>query len=173
MRRDAAGRTQEQRDDDLYQMWAAGWVSLTHRGLLSHRCTPGCGVSRLDPGTDPPGTNSTRNANPAMREVAHIGWSVVIPASGSPPQPDPRVTQGSLCQKSRSANYRNHGGDIVDRAAKVERLIITRSGKPVAELRPTHNPLLEVMPIPEGLELMCGSVGEQGDPVFIGRRRCF
>ena len=31
---------------------------------------------------------------------------------------------------------RNHGGDIVDRAAKGERLTITRSGKPVAELRP-------------------------------------
>jgi prevent-host-death family protein len=31
---------------------------------------------------------------------------------------------------------RNHGGDVVDRAAKGERLIITRSGKPVAELRP-------------------------------------
>lgn len=31
---------------------------------------------------------------------------------------------------------RNHGGDVVDRAAKGELLIITRSGKPVAELRP-------------------------------------
>ena len=31
---------------------------------------------------------------------------------------------------------RNHGGDIVERAAKGERLTITRSGKPVAELRP-------------------------------------
>ncbi|MGA9597705.1 MAG: type II toxin-antitoxin system prevent-host-death family antitoxin [Acidimicrobiia bacterium] len=31
---------------------------------------------------------------------------------------------------------RNHGGDVVDRAAKGERLTITRSGKPVAELRP-------------------------------------
>jgi prevent-host-death family protein len=30
---------------------------------------------------------------------------------------------------------RNHGGDVVDRAAKGERLTITRSGKPVAELR--------------------------------------
>jgi antitoxin (DNA-binding transcriptional repressor) of toxin-antitoxin stability system len=29
---------------------------------------------------------------------------------------------------------RNHGGDAVDRAAKGERLTITRSGKPVAEL---------------------------------------
>lgn len=31
---------------------------------------------------------------------------------------------------------RNHGGDVVDRAAKGERLTITRSGKLVAELRP-------------------------------------
>ena len=31
---------------------------------------------------------------------------------------------------------RNHGGDVVDRAAKGERLTITRSGKPVAELGP-------------------------------------
>ena len=31
---------------------------------------------------------------------------------------------------------RNHGGDVVDRAAKGERLTITRSGKPIAELRP-------------------------------------
>jgi prevent-host-death family protein len=31
---------------------------------------------------------------------------------------------------------RNHGGDVVDRAARGERLTITRSGKPVAELRP-------------------------------------
>ncbi len=33
---------------------------------------------------------------------------------------------------------RNHGGDVVDRAAKGERLTITRSGKPVAELRPLN-----------------------------------
>jgi prevent-host-death family protein len=31
---------------------------------------------------------------------------------------------------------RNHGGDVVDRASAGERLIITRSGRPVAELRP-------------------------------------
>ena len=33
-------------------------------------------------------------------------------------------------------DLRNRGGDVVDRAAKGERLTITRSGKPVAELRP-------------------------------------
>ena len=31
---------------------------------------------------------------------------------------------------------RNHGGDVVDRAAKGERFTVTRSGKPVAEIRP-------------------------------------
>jgi prevent-host-death family protein len=33
-------------------------------------------------------------------------------------------------------DLRNHGGDVVDRAARGERLTITRAGKPVAELRP-------------------------------------
>jgi prevent-host-death family protein len=31
---------------------------------------------------------------------------------------------------------RNEGGDIVDRAARGEQVTITRSGRPVAELRP-------------------------------------
>jgi len=31
---------------------------------------------------------------------------------------------------------RNHGGEVVDRAAAGERVTITRNGKPVAELRP-------------------------------------
>ena len=39
---------------------------------------------------------------------------------------------------------RNHGGDVVDRAAKGERLTITRAGKPVAELRPLSK---EPMPL--------------------------
>jgi prevent-host-death family protein len=33
---------------------------------------------------------------------------------------------------------RNHGGDVVDRVAAGERLIVTRSGRPVAELRPVQ-----------------------------------
>lgn len=33
-------------------------------------------------------------------------------------------------------DLRNHGGDVVDRVAKGECLTVTRSGKPVAELRP-------------------------------------
>jgi prevent-host-death family protein len=36
---------------------------------------------------------------------------------------------------------RNHGGEVVDRAARGERVIITRSGRPVAELRPLRPPL--------------------------------
>ena len=31
---------------------------------------------------------------------------------------------------------RNHGGEVIDRVARGERLTITRSGKPVAELLP-------------------------------------
>jgi prevent-host-death family protein len=31
---------------------------------------------------------------------------------------------------------RNHGGEVVDRAARGEQITITRGGKPVAELRP-------------------------------------
>lgn len=34
---------------------------------------------------------------------------------------------------------RNHGGDVVDRVAAGERVIVTRSGKPVAELRPVRS----------------------------------
>jgi prevent-host-death family protein len=35
---------------------------------------------------------------------------------------------------------RNHGGEVVDRVAAGERLTVTRSGKPVAELRPLGRP---------------------------------
>ncbi|NOX29801.1 MAG: type II toxin-antitoxin system prevent-host-death family antitoxin [Actinobacteria bacterium] len=37
-------------------------------------------------------------------------------------------------------DLRNHGGDVVDRAARGEHLTITRRGKPVAELRPLAPP---------------------------------
>lgn len=37
---------------------------------------------------------------------------------------------------------RNHGGEVVDRVAAGEVLIVTRSGKPVAELRPVTAPVL-------------------------------
>jgi prevent-host-death family protein len=32
-------------------------------------------------------------------------------------------------------DLRNHGGDVVDRASRGERITITRAGNPVAELR--------------------------------------
>jgi prevent-host-death family protein len=35
---------------------------------------------------------------------------------------------------------RNHGGDVINRVAAGERLIVTRAGKPVAELRPLRRP---------------------------------
>lgn len=34
---------------------------------------------------------------------------------------------------------RNHGGDVVNRVADGERVIVTRSGRPVAELRPLRS----------------------------------
>ncbi|HVX34392.1 MAG TPA: type II toxin-antitoxin system prevent-host-death family antitoxin [Solirubrobacterales bacterium] len=33
-------------------------------------------------------------------------------------------------------DLRNHGGEVVDRASRGEQIRITRSGRPVAELRP-------------------------------------
>jgi antitoxin (DNA-binding transcriptional repressor) of toxin-antitoxin stability system len=36
---------------------------------------------------------------------------------------------------------RNQGGEVVDRAARGERITITRSGRPVAELRALRTPL--------------------------------
>jgi prevent-host-death family protein len=38
-------------------------------------------------------------------------------------------------------DLRNHGGDVVDRAMRGEVITITRSGRPVAELRPVRPPL--------------------------------
>lgn len=43
---------------------------------------------------------------------------------------------------------RNHGGEVVDRAARGETIIITRNGVPVAELRPlpkAKKPMAEVL----------------------------
>jgi len=41
-------------------------------------------------------------------------------------------------------DLRNRGGDIVDRAAGGEEITITRSGKPVARLRPAGRPPLSL-----------------------------
>jgi prevent-host-death family protein len=38
---------------------------------------------------------------------------------------------------------RNHGGEVVDRVAAGEHLTVTRSGKPVAELRPLGRPTVK------------------------------
>jgi prevent-host-death family protein len=38
-------------------------------------------------------------------------------------------------------DLRNHGGEVVDRVAAGERVIVTRNGKPVAELRPIRKGL--------------------------------
>ncbi|WP_419946383.1 type II toxin-antitoxin system Phd/YefM family antitoxin [Candidatus Poriferisodalis sp.] len=38
---------------------------------------------------------------------------------------------------------RNHGGDVVDRVQAGERLTVTRSGRPVAELRPLPHRALD------------------------------
>jgi prevent-host-death family protein len=37
---------------------------------------------------------------------------------------------------------RNHGGDVIERVEDGERLIVTRAGRPVAELRPVPSPAL-------------------------------
>jgi prevent-host-death family protein len=35
---------------------------------------------------------------------------------------------------------RNHGGDVIERVEGGERLVVTRAGRPVAELRPVQGP---------------------------------
>lgn len=37
---------------------------------------------------------------------------------------------------------RNHGGDVVNRVVAGESLVVTRSGTPVAELRPVRGPAI-------------------------------
>ena len=37
---------------------------------------------------------------------------------------------------------RNHGGDVVDRVVAGEHLVVTRDGRPVAELRPLRTTTL-------------------------------
>jgi prevent-host-death family protein len=39
-------------------------------------------------------------------------------------------------------DLRNHGGEVVDRVARGERITVTRAGKPVAELHPMGRPAL-------------------------------
>lgn len=39
-------------------------------------------------------------------------------------------------------DLRNHGGEVLQRVEAGERLVVTRSGRPVAELRPVSTPAL-------------------------------
>jgi prevent-host-death family protein len=53
------------------------------------------------------------------------------------------ITRDTLAPMARVTirELRNQGGDVVDRAARGEQITITRSGRPVAELRPLRAPL--------------------------------
>jgi prevent-host-death family protein len=46
-------------------------------------------------------------------------------------------------------DLRNHGGDVVDRAAAGEHIVVTRAGRPVAELRPLPQPGLSAATLVE------------------------
>lgn len=47
-------------------------------------------------------------------------------------------------------DLRNHGGEVVDRVERGEHITVTRSGKPVAELRPLRRPPLTAELLLEG-----------------------
>lgn len=51
-------------------------------------------------------------------------------------------------------DLRNHGGDVVDRAARGEQLTITRAGKAVAELRAVPRPALSAEALLAKLRLL-------------------
>ena len=53
------------------------------------------------------------------------------------------ITRDTLGPMARVTirELRNQGGDVVDRAARGEQITITRSGRPVAELRALRVPL--------------------------------
>ena len=44
--------------------------------------------------------------------------------------------------KVSTRDLRNHGGEVIDRAARGEQITITRSGRPVAEMRALSRPPL-------------------------------
>ena len=54
-----------------------------------------------------------------------------------------RITRDTLDPMARVTirELRNQGGEVVDRAARGEQITITRSGRPVAELRALRSPL--------------------------------
>jgi antitoxin (DNA-binding transcriptional repressor) of toxin-antitoxin stability system len=51
-------------------------------------------------------------------------------------------------------DLRNHGGDVVDRAARGERITITRAGRAVAELRAVPRPGLSAEALLSRLRLL-------------------
>jgi antitoxin (DNA-binding transcriptional repressor) of toxin-antitoxin stability system len=55
----------------------------------------------------------------------------------------PCITRDTLADMAKVTirELRNHGGEVVDRAARGEQITITRSGRPVAELRALRTPL--------------------------------
>jgi prevent-host-death family protein len=74
-----------------------------------------------------------------------VKWSVGMGVSGPPgfaavPIPGPSGPgSGDCCHGTTEQSIRdlrNHGGDVVDRVERGESFVVTRSGKPVAELRP-------------------------------------
>jgi antitoxin (DNA-binding transcriptional repressor) of toxin-antitoxin stability system len=54
------------------------------------------------------------------------------------------ITCDTMCRMAQVGirDLRNHGGDVVDRAARGEQITITRSGRAVAELRAIAPPAL-------------------------------
>ena len=54
------------------------------------------------------------------------------------------ITRDTMCLMADVSirDLRNHGGDVVDRAARGEQITVTRSGKAVAELRAVSPPPL-------------------------------
>ena len=59
-----------------------------------------------------------------------------------------RITRDTVPVMNQSEvsirDLRNHGGDVVDRVARGERVIVTRSGRPVAELHPVAKAPLQL-----------------------------
>jgi prevent-host-death family protein len=88
------------------------------------------------------GSNATSpNALPALVEHGEVGDIEVAAASRNLPR-DPdnhlcitRDTVGGMNEVS-IRELRNRGGHVIDRVEGGERVTITRSGRPVAELRP-------------------------------------
>ena len=46
------------------------------------------------------------------------------------------MIQSNTMERVSVRDLRNHGGDVLDRVVAGETLLVTRSGSPVAELRP-------------------------------------